>query len=411
MNNSGKIYRKVVITAAIVLVITILVFSSRQPTEPKDENSQYTIGVFSHTERMNISYIQTGELARRDINDFCIVNELPIFFNFTYDCAEDQPPEALEITERFHEQGINIIVGYGFSSMLDNVDYYGKNMGVVMVSPSGTNIHRGIYPNIFTIGPTEPTQMRALSCLITDCNVSRIIVFKPSQYSRYSIFEDTLNASLVDCVIVEAVPYALSSDYTVPTKYIQSLEEAVQDSMDLGETGVLFTGGAELEGVLTSALNSSVLCSIKWFATDLAYAKPSFVKDKAVSDTEVFLLREAPLDNIEYSRLVQRYEDVCGDTESRFQPYLYDALWISALTLINTGTTCNETIVNEFPAVAEVYEGVTGNCALDSNNERYSSTYQILCYTISDNHITLWRCGVVNRGKSIKWLETPIQLE
>ncbi len=295
--------------------------------------------------------------------------------------------------------------------MLDTVDYYGKNMGVVMVSPSGTNIHRGIYPNIFTIGPTEPTQMRGLSCLITDCYVSRIIVFKPSQYSRYSIFEDTLNASLVDCTIVETVPYALSSDYTVASKYIQSLEEAVLDSMEWGETGIFFTGGAELEDVITSVVNSSILSSVKWFATDLAYAKPSFVKDKAVSDTEVFLLREAKLDNKEYNNLSQRFEEEYGDGESMFQPYLYDSLWITALTLINTGTTYNETIVNEFPAVAEVYEGVTGNCALDSNNERYSSTYQIRCYTISDNHITLWRCGVVNRDKSIKWLETPIQLE
>ena len=411
MNNSGNIYRKVVITAAIVLVITILVFSSRQPTEPKDEHSQYTIGVFSHTESMNISYIQTGELARRDINDFCIVNELPIFFNFTYDCAEGQPPEALEITKRFHDLGINIIVGYGFSSMLDTVDDYAKNMGVVIISPSGTNIHRDLYRHIFTMGPTEPTQMRAVSLLITDCNISRIIVFKPSQYSRYSIFEDTLNASLVDCVVVETVPYVLSSDYTVPTKYIQNLEEAVQDSMDLGKTGIFFTGGAELNDIVTSALNSSVLCNVKWFASDQAFVRPTYDRVEGVSDIEVFLLRKAPLDNIEYSRLVQRYEDVYGDTESRFQPYLYDALWISALTLIKTGTTYNETIIHEFPVVAEAYDGATGRCVLDSYNERYSSTYQVLCYTISDGYVSLWRCGAVNSDKSVTWLESPIQLK
>ncbi|MFW6109794.1 MAG: hypothetical protein ACOC6N_05020, partial [archaeon] len=341
----------------------------------------------------------------------CRANGLPIVFNFTYNCAEGQPLKSLEITERFHEQGINIIVGYGFSSMLDTVDDYAKNMGIVMISPSGTNIHRDLYQHIFTMGPTEPTQMRALSLIITDYTLSRVIVFKPSQYSRYSIFEDTLNASLVDCVIIETVSYVVSSDYTVSSKYIQNLEEAVLDSMEWGETGIFFTGGAELEDVITSVVNSSILSNVKWFATDLAYAKPSFVKDKAVSDTEVFLLREAQLDKEEYNNLSQRFEEEYGDGESTFQPYLYDSLWITALTLINTGTTYNETIVNEFPAVAEVYEGVTGNCALDSNNERYSSTYQILCYTISDNHITLWRCGVVNRDKSIKWLETPIQLE
>ena len=125
----------------------------------------------------------------------------------------------------------------------------------------------------------------------------------------------------------------------------------------------------------------------------------------------MFLLRKAPLDNIEYSRLVQRYEDVYGDTESRFQPYLYDALWISALTLIKTDTTYNETIIHEFPVVAEAYNGATGRCVLDSYNERYSSTYQVLCYTISDGYVSLWRCGAVNSDKSVTWLESPIQLK
>ncbi len=74
MNASNSIYRKIVITLVIVLAIIILVFFPRQPSEPKKGYNQYTIGVFSHIERMNTSYIYTGELARTDINNYCRAN-------------------------------------------------------------------------------------------------------------------------------------------------------------------------------------------------------------------------------------------------------------------------------------------------------------------------------------------------
>jgi len=406
-----NVNQNVIVLIFFLLCVIIFVFSSGKINESKTVLSQYTIGVISPTGSMNISYLKTNDLALKHINDYCYTNKLDIVFEFKYDCAENKPQKALEITERFHEQGINIIVGYDWSSMLDTVDDYGKNMGIVMISPSGTNIHRDLYRHIFTMGPTEPTQMRALSLLITDCNVSRLIIFKPS-FTKYSLFVEHLNASLVnDWVISEIVPYVLPSDYKVASKYIQNLEEAVLESMDVGETGVLFTGGAELNDIVTSALNNSVLNSVKWFATDQAFIKPSYINNKDVKNMKVFLLRDAQLDNKEYNNLSQIFEENYGENESIFQPYLYDSLWITALTLINTGTTQNETVINEFTAVAEAYEGVTGNCALDSNNERYSSTYQILYYTISDNHITLWKCGEVKSDESVKWLETAIYLE
>jgi hypothetical protein len=409
----GKVNSGGMIVVMVVVSILAFVFLTGQSREQTPEESVFTIGVFSHSV-YNLSYIQTAELARAMINNYCEENDTPYFFEFIYNYT-DHSPSAVDITDSFHNQGIDIIIGYGRSSMINFADKYAQQLGVVMVSPSGENIYPGLYPHIFTLGPTVSTEARAASWLVRDFNITRLVVFKKYSFSGISPFLDGFIESTEQEIIVETVPYAVSNDYTIDPKYIEDLEVAVTKSSQIGETGILFVGDIGLYEVMNAATWSKELSSVCWFANyEASFSKehiPDLSPDTSLvgdNEVKVYLLRDAPLNNSKYNRLNGLFEETYNDSGSRFQPYLYDSLWVTALTLMEVGSTYNETVIAEFPAIASDYEGVTGRCQLDEYNQRYSSDYDIICYSFKDSELLLDWLGTVDSDELIIWFKKSI---
>ena len=91
---------------------------------------------------------------------------------------------------------------------------------------------------------------------------------------------------------------------------------------------------------------------------------------------------------------------------TRYTGNLYDAVWLSALTVIQTGEYDNVTFIETFPEVARDYNGVSGNCNLDQYGDRLNAGYNIYKYVLRGENVYLKEIGYCDTSlPGIQWTE------
>ena len=93
------------------------------------------IGVMSSGPRTAQQDHFQAEFAKTQINRYCEEMRAPFRFNFVYKDADNNPDEAKELTKTYSDNGIDIMIGYDYSSHMDASDYEAKQRGMIMVSP------------------------------------------------------------------------------------------------------------------------------------------------------------------------------------------------------------------------------------------------------------------------------------
>ena len=89
---------------------------------------------------------------------------------------------------------------------------------------------------------------------------------------------------------------------------------------------------------------------------------------------------------------------------TRYTGNTYDAVWLSALTMIEIGDYNNVSFIESFPDVARSYEGVSGNCSLDQYGDRLYGNYHIYNYVKRGWDVYLSEIGYYDSENScISW--------
>ena len=83
---------------------------------------------------------------------------------------------------------------------------------------------------------------------------------------------------------------------------------------------------------------------------------------------------------------------------------IYDAVWLTGLTMLEIETYNNETFIATLPRVAKVYSGVTGNCSIDQYGDRVWGNYSINKFVKRDENIYIKTIGIYEweKGK-VEW--------
>ena len=381
----------------LLATILVLIFVAWYIVTPQEDETQLVrIGVLTSTERVNASEMFLAELAKEDINQYCEDHSISIRFELVSKCAYGKAQEAIEATDEFHEQNVSIVVGYNWGSMIDACDYQSKNYGMIIVSPySNSPVHRDVYKHIFQLTPITFHQTQAIAKAMIELGFTETVVYMEDfqDASGYIVDDFEKYYEELGGTIIDTVEYTLSTDPSHMSIELSKLEEAVNGS----NSAILYLENLDFR-IFDNLKTHPFLHNFTWFATSDVNSNTTSTLSVYPELAEIELIHPyldeaADQSNEMFCEINDLYLQEFGENMSRYTGNIYDALWLSALTIVEIGEYNNESFIETFPFIAKDFTGVSGDCSLDQYGDRLYGDYFIYNFILRGWDVYLSKIG------------------
>jgi ABC-type branched-subunit amino acid transport system substrate-binding protein len=334
---------------------------------------------------------QIVRFAEDDINEYCLNMDAHYDFEFIRTSGGNDPEQHQQAVQMFDELGLNLLIGGYLSHQVPNSLDYVNERNMLLVSPSSTSHMLSIpYDNFFRLSPPNTYEGRVIAEMVASRGISAVV---------FLLLEDEHIVSLAESIKweLDQIP---GCDFYDAIGYNRELEN-IEDQLELaniriGDANVEYSGAENVALIylgfeeivniveIIEAEVFSNLLDTKWFCSS----------DQVFNDdlTHVFLGEaEEPILFVPYARpnesnwtlLSERYFDATGGNLSRSFSFMianeYDACWLYAKAILDTGTMNTEAINAWIYENASTYHGVSGPLNLDENGDRTEVVYDIWC--------------------------------
>ena len=396
-----------IIIVAILFIFTVVMFF---PKPPETEETQLIkIGVLTFSKDTNASETFLATLAIDEINQYCLNQSIPYQFMPVFKCNEKRAQQAIETVDEFHMENVSIIVGFRWGGELDACDYQSKGYGMVIVSPyASTSFHRDIYPHIIQLTPIDIHETQVVARAIVELGFMETVIFTEnySTHPGYMVDEFTRYYDEMGGEVNDTIVYGFSQNLAQINETLSRLENAVHLN-----TAIFYPETLPYSQYFHEIHNHPSLLNYTWFSTNSA--KSNYTAElSATRGLDKIKLIHPNLDktpdysNPVYQEVNKQYYAEFEENMSRYTGNIYDAVWLSALTVIETGKYNNISFIDTFPEIAKDYTGVSGNCSLDQYGDRLNAGYNIYKYVLRGEDIYLKEIGYCDTSKpEIDWTE------
>jgi len=395
-----------IIIAAVLFILAVVLF---YPLEPEETEPQLIkIGVLTCSKESNASEAFLANLAINDVNLYCINDSLPYRFKLVFKCSEKRAQHAIEMTDEFHSENVSIVVGYPWGSMLDACDYQSKSYGMVIISPDcNSAVHRDVYKHIFQLTPITFHEAQVIARSMIELGFTETVVYAKTNRHVDYIFDEFMKFyTELGGTVSDIVTYSYSTDTDYINKNLVSLEDAITKDF------AIFSIDASPHSPFCYELyNHPKLLNHTWFGTRDASSNhtatisviPELAEIKMINPV---LDKTPDQTNTLYCEINERYYAEFGKNMTRYTGNMYDAVMLSALTVIEIGEYNNLTFIETFPEIARNYIGVSGNCSLDQYGDRLHAGYHIYKYVLQGWDVYLKEIGYYDTEETeIHWTE------
>ena len=396
-----------IIIVAVLFILAVIMFS---PLEYElEEIKLVKIGVMTYNEKTNASEVFLAVQAINEVNQYCLNHSLPYRFQPVYRCNNMDPPQTIQLVDEYHENNVSIIVGFRWSGTLDACDYQSKHYGMVIVSPyASTSFHRDIYPHIIQLMPIDIHETQVIARAMVELGYMETVIFTENynMHPGYMVDEFKRYYEEMGGVVKDTVAYGFSQNLAQINETLTRLEDAVYSN-----TAIFYPETYPYTQYFYEIHNHESLLIYTWFST--SSAKSNYTAElTATPGLDEIKLIHPYLDttpdhsNPVYQEINNLYYTEFGENMTRYTGNIYDAVWLSALTVIETGEYNNLTFIETFPEVARDYTGASGNCSLDQYGDRLNAGYNIYEYILRGEDIYLIEIGYCDTLKpEIEWTE------
>lgn len=316
-----------------------------------------------------ISVKQGAELAVKEINEAGGVNGTEFKLVFEDDMAD--PTSAASAYATMADKGMQVGLGATTSGACLTAVAEAEKDGILVVTPSASQVECAAPENVFRICFTDPLQGAYAAQVIKEKNIGTkvaVIYDKSNDYSAgiQKAFVDKAAEINLEVVTNQAFTNQSNTDFSVQLQavknsgadlvflpiYAQEAAYILTQAQKLG-INIQFMGGDGLDGVIEKAGETNV---------------------SALED--VLLL--TPFFATEDSDFVKAYRDEYGTTPDQFAADSYDAVYAIKAAMEKSGAVPTDSDFNEkmIAAMTEIeVEGVTGTMTWDKSGEPDKAAY------------------------------------
>lgn len=364
------------------------------------------IGLISPTDIDEPIVRAIADLAEQDIHRYCKENGLPYRFEFVISNNQGLESLALGNTITYDTIGVNMVVGHWWDISVASTLKYINDNDMLMLSPSSSSSMLAVEDdNLFRLTPNNTMKMDVVVKCMKELGKEQVIILaENSEWGRELVDEyrpkiGSLGLSVNDTVWYPEDPGLRTSSLV---KFSRVVEAAY---LAYGRDVVcVYVLGWD---VLEEAIGYDYVSEVSWFGTDVFTMFPSFSGKSAKSLEKVKLLSPRPGFNSSlFEDFRTRVYDICDYYPSIYGASAYDACWLYALSIIETGSTNFTRVKEVLPVISNGYVGVSGDCSLNGAGDKLDSDYRIMGFErIHLNEAELVDYGYYNSTtREITWI-------
>ncbi|HRZ11699.1 MAG TPA: ABC transporter substrate-binding protein [Kiritimatiellia bacterium] len=301
--------------------------------------------------------------------------------------TDADPLVAAMKLEALYTNGVQVVVGPETSAECEALRLLATNgVGMLLVSSSATAVPLAI-PNdpLMRLTMDDSHQARALASRIADDGITNLAVLKRS---------DMYGGGMKDAFYAEYTNRGgtVFFDEYFPRspdlfgEVMSNVNEVVAARIaETGEDGVGLLIVAFDEGVrlLEESAGFPALTSVRWYGTEgmagNAALLTNVVSREVARRTRFICSQPAAYTNAKYAEVAAHIQGETGHVPRTFSVQSYDALWLAALALRDTGGTGSvEQVTQAIRTNAAVYSGATGPIVFNNADDRADGEYTFL---------------------------------
>lgn len=362
----------------ILLILTLAIFIAPKPItiEPDEHklSGEIEIGVISPTKDDLPKYQYLCGLAEERLNKICNESGVNTSYIFTVVSGEGLAAKALEHTQGFHERGVDLLVGGGWSSQLCVMRSYVETREMLVISPSSTNPQEPMIQDdsIFRLTSHDYVTGKIMAHVAYDYGVENMVVLERDDAWAVGIgdlFVDEYEA--LGGVVLDRVKYppAQSSDFQ---EHLDKVENSFGSKSTRESMGVFLLSFSETSVILHELEEYPGLANVPWFSTDAVANQLDVdsVPEKISTDIKLISPHHLPVWSNYSSPIAREYHILFDDNLGFYEANIYDSCMVLGLSVLETGSMNASNVKEVLPKVAGDFSGLTGSCGLDKYGDR-----------------------------------------
>jgi len=327
-------------------------------------------------------------VVQPDLNAYASSLGLDVSFEFVIMDANGQANTHLELVQKLRNENARIFIGSGWSSQGCATLSYANANKMLMISPSSTSPTLAIANDrFFRMCPADTAMPPALADAIWSYGIREVIVIQRGDSWGDGIINQftplfTANGGTVS----EVVRYpAETTDFCPALMEARTLGEEAIARMggDASKVGVLLLAFDEAAQILKQVSQCEILYNLVWFGADSTAQSTDILRDSPLEANHLklfSLLPQNPSNSTKYTALKARYEEATNEGFTVYRAYLYDAAWVLAKSILETGSDNATRVAEALPSICESHYGATGWCRLNEYGDRAPPPFGIWYY-------------------------------
>jgi len=382
-----------------------------------DEVETVNIGVIFPEDSFMELMEPAVSLAKEDINNYMIENELNYRFEFIYKNANFDEAIHLDKLVELKEEGVDLVIGCIFTMYANQSVPYANENDMIILSPSSTgSIYAIEGDNFFRLAPTDYSRVPAIAEILWDLGDRACIYIRPDnaiEHDEATRFEEIMDFYGVD---VSYATYPEEIDDIEDFKY--TLEQEInkfRTQYDNTQIGIYFSSYSwgHIASIANLFTDDKEMEQITWYHNEELFSNLNFVDDL---DPELsyfrFYFPSIYLgDSAQYREVNERYIELIGSDMELTTANIYDTCWLYAFTVLEAESQSFDVVKRELPFIASTHEGITGTWLLDETGDRLSPDYTIFGL-VEAPEVTFAKYGYYDtKRQEITWIPSMANTE
>jgi branched-chain amino acid transport system substrate-binding protein len=345
------------------------------------------------TETYTVTKPYIEKVIKPDLDAYASSLGLDVHFEFVMLNADGQANTHLELVQDLHNDGVDIFIGAGWSSMCCASLSYQNVNHMIAISPSSTSPTCAIAnDSMFRMCPADSALAPALADIIWSYGVKEVVLIqRGDSYGDGIVNMFVPEFVALGGVVSQPIRYELTDDVVSGNAdfcaYLQTGRDSAQAAIarmggDNSRVCVLLIAYDEAARIIKQASQCDVLYNLVWFGADVTAKNEAVIRDSPLEANHLKLfspLAQRPT-STKYTALEARYVEATGGSFNMNQAYLYDAAYVLARTIIETGSYNATKVAAALPGVCENTCGVSGWCKLNEYGDRAPPPFDIWYY-------------------------------
>ena len=326
-----------------------------------------------------------AEIAVKEVNEFLAKSGAGWRLKLYVEDTETKPSVALEKLMSLHAKGVKVVVGPMASASVKALKEYADSNRIVVISPSSTAAALGIPGDyIFRFCPSDLIQGPIGPKFAKQLGVTHIIfVWRGDAWGDGLEAEAKKAAEDLGLTVAAEIRYAPeAAEFSAEAATLADKVNAlISSGVSPDKIMVELIAFEEAKMFFIAASEYDVLWKVRWFGSDGTAKSHAVLEDPKAAEfsakvrfvNPIFTPTKTP----KFKELTEKVKEELGRTPESYAYDTYDAIWVTALAIMATGTYDGEAIKNILPDIVAHYYGASGYIPLNEAGDRAFADYEL----------------------------------